>query len=107
VGNRLTDDAFYQTRKAGDDLAQAMADFRQAVASEINDLVGQVRGEQVITEKQARFQAMQTPAVREAISDCHWAAERVSAFGMLYQCAMIREEELIERHNRFLSPSDI
>lgn len=95
--SKRSDDTYRQVEMATDDLIKAMGKFRAAVDDEVHNLVGKVRGEQVITRRQAEFQAMQTPPVKNAVQDCHWASERVNAFGMAYLCAVTRMDELSER----------
>lgn len=91
--SKRSDDCYRQVEIATNDLITAMGEFRAAVDAEIFILTGQVRGEQTITKKQAEYQAMETPAVKKAVSDCHWASERIVAFNAAYQAAVTRAKE--------------
>lgn len=94
--NPLADDAFRQLTMAGDDLIAAMGRFQAAFADEKSKLVGQVRGDVVIGDVDAEVQAMQIRRVKNAVADCEWAATRVNAFGTLYQCAVLRQDQVSE-----------
>lgn len=91
--SQLSDTAFQQVRIAGDDLIESMARYAANLAFEKSKLIGKVRGEQVIGDVEAEFQARQKTSVKRAESDCHWAAERIQSFGMLYMCAVERAHE--------------
>lgn len=94
MGERLADDAYQQLRLATDDLIKHMGAYRVAVEDEIDSIL---EGRPDITRKQADFTARTMPKVKREANECDWAATRIQSFGMAYQCALMREEEITER----------
>jgi hypothetical protein len=108
MGERLTDDAWQQVRIAADDLIKYMGQYRVAFEQEVSDLMSQNRvRENPVIRKDAEYQASKCGPVKQAESDCHWAAERAVAFSAIYQSAVTRGSELAKRHSQTFLPSDI